>query len=245
MPVEGVLFDKDGTLFDFTASWSAWTERLLAELSGGDPGRAQAMAGALGFDPRTRQFLPGSPVVSQTNAEIASILLPHLRGLDAPALIARMTALALAAPMVPVVPLAPLMARLRGAGLRLGLATNDAEVAARGHLAAAGVAASFDFVAGFDSGWGGKPAPGMLLAFAEACGLEPAAVVVVGDSRHDLAAARAAGMRAVAVLTGPATAAELADGAETVLPHIGHLPGWLSLPPEAAASTGPGAFAEV
>jgi phosphoglycolate phosphatase len=50
---------------------------------------------------------------------------------------------------------------------------------------------------------------------------------MVGDSLHDLRAARAAGMRAVAVLTGPARAADLAPWADAVLPDIGALAGWL------------------
>ena len=50
---------------------------------------------------------------------------------------------------------------------------------------------------------------------------------MVGDSRHDLEAGRAAGMRPVAVLTGIARAADLAPHAEVVLPDIGALPAWL------------------
>ena len=48
---------------------------------------------------------------------------------------------------------------------------------------------------------------------------------MVGDSRHDLQAGRAAGMVTLGVLTGPATAAELADVADAVLPDIGRAAG--------------------
>jgi len=87
----------------------------------------------------------------------------------------------------------------------------------------------FDFIAGFDSGHGAKPGPGMLLAFARACGLAPHQVLMVGDSRHDLAAGRAAGMPTLAVLTGVAEAGDLADLADAVRPDIGHLPDLLGL----------------
>jgi phosphoglycolate phosphatase len=50
---------------------------------------------------------------------------------------------------------------------------------------------------------------------------------MVGDSRHDLIAGRAAGMPVVAVLTGVAGADELAPVADAVLPDIGHLPDWI------------------
>ena len=85
----------------------------------------------------------------------------------------------------------------------------------------------FDFVAGCDSGWGGKPAPGQLLAFAGRGGVDPSRVGMVGDSLHDLHAGLAAGMKRAAVLTGIAEAAELAPHADVVLPDIGHLGVWI------------------
>ena len=30
--IDAVIFDKDGTLFDFRASWGGWTDRLIGEL---------------------------------------------------------------------------------------------------------------------------------------------------------------------------------------------------------------------
>ena len=50
-----------------------------------------------------------------------------------------------------------------------------------------------------------------------------ASVAMIGDSVHDMEAARVAGMLRVAVLTGPATAEDLAPYADLVLPDIGHL----------------------
>jgi phosphoglycolate phosphatase len=85
----------------------------------------------------------------------------------------------------------------------------------------------FDFVAGCDSGWGGKPAPGQLLAFAERVGVNPLRSVMVGDSLHDLHAGRDAGMKRAAVLTGIAAADELAPHADVVLPDISHLAAWI------------------
>ena len=86
---------------------------------------------------------------------------------------------------------------------------------------------AFDFVAGYDSGFGAKPGPGQLQAACEYFGCAAGAAVMVGDSLHDLMAGRAAGMRTVGVLTGLAARAELSPLADAVLPDIGHLPGWL------------------
>ncbi|MFN7595440.1 MAG: HAD family hydrolase [Cereibacter sp.] len=224
--IDGIVFDKDGTLFDFRRSWGGWVQGVLAELAT-DPGHAAALADVLRFDPATGDFLADSPVIAASTAEIADILLPLLPEQSLTRLEARLNRLAGASQMVPAVPLRPLLQALRSRGLRLGVATNDVEASARAHLLAQDVAGFFDLVVGYDSGHGAKPGPGMLLAFAAQTGLDPARVLMVGDSRHDLMAGRAAGMRPVAVLTGIATAEDLAPLAEAVLPDIGALPGWI------------------
>lgn len=228
--IAGIVFDKDGTLFDFRRSWGEWTARLVRDVAP-DPDAARTIADVLGYDMDTGQFAPDSPVIATTTGEIAQLLLPFLPHVSLVALVGRMNALAEELPLAEAVPLQPVLGALRARGLRLGVATNDGEAPARAHLAQAGVADLFDFIAGFDSGWGGKPAPGQLAAFAEQTGLPPSRIAMVGDSRHDLVAGRAAGMRTVAVLTGIAEAPELAPLADAVLPDIGHLGRWLdSLP---------------
>jgi phosphoglycolate phosphatase len=224
--IDAIIFDKDGTLFDFRASWGAWAASLLREFAaeGHDPARLGA---AIGFDPVAHAFCPDSPVIAGTPDEIAEALLPALPAADAPALVARINRLAGEAPMVPATDLSAVLGALRARGLRLGLATNDAEAPAHQHLRVAGVHDLFDFIAGFDSGHGAKPAPGQLMAFCARFGLQPSRVVMVGDSLHDLHAGRAAGMRVVAVLTGIANAEALAPHADAVLPDISGLGGWI------------------
>jgi phosphoglycolate phosphatase len=226
--IDGVIFDKDGTLFDFRRTWAGWAARLLAELAAEAPDGAGRLGTAIGFDPAARDFAPDSPVIAGTVAEIAARLLPQLPGWGEARLVGRMNALAAAVDLVETVPLRPCLGRLRARGLRLGLATNDAEAPALAHLGTAGIGDLFEFVAGYDSGWGAKPAPGPLLAFAAATGLAPARIAMVGDSLHDLHAGRAAGMIPVAVLTGIAGPAELAPHAEAVLPDIGALEAWIA-----------------
>ncbi|GFE50317.1 phosphatase [Roseobacter cerasinus] len=224
--MSGVLFDKDGTLFDFAATWEAWCKRFLDQIAD-DSAHATRLAAAIGFDYAAGQFMPGSVVVAGTPDQIAKTLLPDLPDLAEGDLIDIMNTAAAEALQVPAVPLAPLLGELRGRGLCLGVATNDAEAPARAHLDQAGVTDYFDFIAGFDSGYGGKPDAGQLLAFAAAVGHPPAALVMVGDSTHDLIAGRAAGMRCVGVLTGVAGRAELDAYAEAVFDDISALPAWI------------------
>lgn len=224
--IDALLFDKDGTLFDFRVSWGRWAAGFLAGLAR-DESHADRLGRAIGYDAATQSFAPDSPVIAATAADIAAALLPNLPGITLADLTDRIDDTAGSAPMSEAVPLRPLLTTLRGRGLRLGVATNDSEAPARLHLAAHGITDCFDFIAGYDSGHGAKPGPGMCLAFAAACGLDPRRVAMVGDSRHDLQAGRAAGMRTIAVLTGIAQADDLAPLADVVLPDIGALPGWL------------------
>jgi len=110
------------------------------------------------------------------------------------------------------------------ARLALGIATNDDEISARNQMRRLQIDGRFTFIAGADSGHGGKPGPGMLLAFAEHIEANPATIVMVGDSTHDLHAARAAGMIGVGVCTGPASLEDLRPHADHCVERLGELP---------------------
>jgi len=227
MQITGILFDKDGTLFDFAASWTGWARVVIDRLADGDAILEVAVAARVGFDLDRGAFRPDSIAIAGTASQLAAALAPVLPHVTAPEIMRRLQDGADLAPMVPVIPLAPLMAGLAARNLTLGVATNGSAHEARSQLAAAGILEVFAFVAGYDSGYGAKPLPGMCRAFADSQGLDASGVLMVGDSLHDLHAGRAAGMRTVAVLTGMASHADLAPHADLVLPHIGHLPDWL------------------
>lgn len=226
-PVQAVLFDKDGTLFDFNATWNGWAMSLFAELSEGDGAREEALARAVRFDRASGAFLPDSPAIAGTNRDVAEALARELPGRDVRMLERLLSIRAAEAPLSEAVPLGPFLAGLSARGLSLGVMTNDNEVSAKAHLEAVGVFAAFDFVAGADSGFGAKPDPDPLWAFCQHVGVAPERTIMVGDSAHDLVAARAAGLIPIGVLTGMAGAEELAPLARAVLPDIGHLPFWL------------------
>jgi phosphoglycolate phosphatase len=224
--IKAILFDKDGTLFDFTRSWGAWVMGLLPHIAP-NPQRHAAILAALRYDVAAQQFHKDSVVIAGTPPQIAAVLAPVLPDVPRDQLIATLNAQAACAPMYPAVDLTRVLGDLQARGLRLGVATNDTQAPTLQHLAHAGITGMFDFVAGSDAGFGGKPQAGQLLAFARHTGLDPANIAMVGDSLHDLHAARAAGMTAIAVLTGVAEAAELAPHADVVLPDIGHIAAWL------------------
>lgn len=228
MPIEALVFDKDGTLFDFAATWGAFGRAAMLRLADGDTDRATELGRHIGFDLAQERYEPDSIVIAGTVGEIADALLPHLPEFTHTDLVDTLNRESALAEQVPAVPLDPFLTELRQAGLKLGVATNDGEMPAVQHLGSMGVRDYFDFVAGYDSGHGFKPGPGQLLAFAAHVGIAPASIAMVGDSRHDLEAGRAAGMVTIGVLTGAAPAEALQPLADVVLPDIGHIPGWLA-----------------
>jgi phosphoglycolate phosphatase len=91
---------------------------------------------------------------------------------------------------------------LRGRGYRLGCVTNKAAEFTLPLLAALGVAADFELVVAGDTLPVKKPDPGPLLYAAEQLGVTPAESLMLGDSKSDVAAARAAGFQIVCVSYG-------------------------------------------
>ena len=225
--IKGIIFDKDGTLFDFNATWGVWARTMLEAETQGEPALFAQLADALGYDVANARFFPDSLVIAATAGDVADRILTVLPELERGALLDRMNATTAEVEQVEATPLVDYFAALRHGGFQLGIATNDAEMPARRHLERAGVTDYFNFIAGYDSGHGAKPDAGQLYAFCDATGLTPDACAMVGDSTHDLHAGRAAGMRTIGVLTGPAPIAELAPLADVVLPSIAEIPDWL------------------
>jgi len=228
MNIRGVIFDKDGTLFDFQSTWGIWTSQVLVRIAGSDGLLLEQLARSLGYDTKTRRVLPGSVIVAGTPMEIAAVIHSQIPTMGQSQICDWLNEEAETAPQVLVTDLHRLSAELRRIDLGLCVMTNDAEGPARAHLASVQVLELFDLVIGSDSGFGAKPQAAPLLALADKMDIPAAACIMVGDSTHDLRAGRAAGMRTVAVLTGLAEAAELAPLANAVLPDVSHLPAWIS-----------------
>ena len=229
MKIKGVLFDKDGTLFDFQKTWNAWSAQMIEHFSAGDAGRRNAIADAVGFDLARQAFDLDSIVIAGTNRQVAEYVSAVLPNQNVDEVEDFLMQSSLTATVSEATPLVPFFQRLKGNDLKIGVMTNDTEAGARAHLDTVRALDLLDFVAGFDSGFGAKPAPGPLLAFAKAMGLSQDQVVMVGDSTHDLIAGRAAGMHTIGVLTGLAPRSELAPYADTILPDISHIPAYLGL----------------
>jgi len=233
MPFKALLFDKDGTLIDFDATWGPAAYEVMRALSGGDAEKLRALMIVSHYVEAERRFRPTSPLVAGSSASYGPLWAEALGRRPGPDLYGEMDDLFRYWGLETLAPIgepAAIAAALKARGLRLGIATNDAERSARAQATALGLDPYLDFVAGYDSGFGAKPHPGMVLAFAAACGCRADEVALIGDTLHDLHAARAAGTTSIAVLTGPTRAdarSDLEPYADYVIGSIAELPALL------------------
>ncbi|BBF91754.1 HAD family hydrolase [Blastochloris tepida] len=232
--IRAVLFDKDGTLVDFDATWGPAGLAVMRALAGGDDDALARLLDVADYDLAARRFRPTSPVIAGSSGDYGPQWAEALRRPASAAFFAEMDALFLAHGLDWVAPVGapgPVLDTLASRGVAMGIATNDGEASARAQMAALGLDRHLAFYSGWDSGHGRKPGPGPVQAFAEAVGVAPHEVALVGDSLHDLHAARAAGALAVAVLTGPrglAARDDLAPFADVLLATLDPLPDLLA-----------------
>ena len=215
-PIRAILFDKDGTLFDFRKTWLAAYRGAAAELAeraGLGSWFVDALLSRHGYDPASDTFAAESPLLWATTHDQAALWSaePELAAIDdVGQRLERHFSDLDAYPPVPVTDLASLFGQLRSRGVKRGIATMDSTALAEASLVRIAARELVDFLTGHDGGHGIKPDPGMVLGFCAAVGVAPSEVAVVGDNLADLAMARAAGAGlAIAVLTGGCPAAAL------------------------------------
>ncbi|MGK0399764.1 MAG: phosphoglycolate phosphatase [Gammaproteobacteria bacterium] len=238
MKYKGIVFDKDGTLIDFHATWSPTYHFASIELAKGNSTLAAELLTQHGYDAITQRFMGGSLLAAGNNEEIAqawSKQLPDIANCDSDkeykVLAHRLHDIFVEQGRInstAVPDLKRILKQLKTAGLKLGVATADSYQGILNTLGEFDVIKDFDFLCGYDSGHGTKPEAGMVLAFCQSQSLNPSDVVVVGDNSHDIEMGRNANAGlCVGVLTGTSTRNELEKIADIVLNDIRELPALL------------------
>ena len=225
---KAILFDKDGTLIDFEKSWAQINRKAAALAAGGDVGLEERILEACGVDPATGRTVADTLFAAGNAQEIAARMIEEGSPFEKEALAGRLDALFASGSgaAVPIVDIRALFSKLKALGLLLGIASSDSERAVRMTAEVLGVGEHVDFCAGWDSGYGPKPEPGMVRGFCQAVGIEPEAAAMIGDSRHDLEMGRAAGAGCViGVLSGTGTVGTLSPLADAVIESVDVLPG--------------------
>jgi len=212
---KAILFDLDGTLIDttelilycFNHAWKTVCGRmyppevLIATM--GIPLR-DAMHRLLGLSDGTHVDQIGEP----RTASFVESLVREYRSCNA----ANHDRLARSFPGMDLV-----LAELRDRGYALGVVTSKSREFAQRGLCLCALWEFMDVFVSMDDTSVHKPNPEPLIFALEKLRIAPEHAVYVGDSRHDLQAGRAAGMRTIAALWGPVPRSELELENPTVL----------------------------
>ena len=207
--VRGVVFDLDGTLVDNIRFHFAAFQAMAARLDRGmDEVMFQSFNGL-----KNEDIFPRFVGRTLTRGELAALSdekEQSYRDLYRPE-------------MKPHRGAAGLLARLRGAGIKLAVASSAPPANRSMVLDGLGWTASFDAVVASE-GLRGKPAPDVFLAAAERIGVPPSDCLAFEDAESGVQAAVAAGMIVVGVTTNVAAAALVAAGARFTIEHFASLP---------------------
>lgn len=201
-PVAAVVFDLDGTLIDSRADIAGAARAALAQF-GLPLLEEHTIVGFVGDG--ARALVARCLKESLASAPGAATDVP-----DVDTLLAAFMAHYGEHPVVHTVFLPGALALLDAVAVPLALATNKARSTTDGVLAGLGLGARFaTTIAGGDLPTL-KPSAAPLLAIAERLRVPPAQLVMIGDGPQDVAAAHAAGARAIGVVGPIAPRATLA-----------------------------------
>lgn len=213
MDIQGILFDKDGTLLEFEKTWRPIANMVVEELLQKyhlEEGFREQLEESIGlFHDRID---PNGSLSSGTNREVALdffrvLLQGGVKGLDEQDFISSSTAIfnkiAGSMPFYAIPGVLPLLLTLREAGVKIGLSTADSVENATLFLEKSGLLPYVDYIGADDGIVEPKPAPEYMERFCQQYGLSPSQVVVIGDTLVDMnfGKASAAGL-IIGVLSG-------------------------------------------
>lgn len=197
--IEGIIFDLDGTLVDTSTVLHEAVVLALCD------------CGVADVDPSSIANLRGSPL-DTIFAAFADRAQRDLRFFETRFLFHHD-----AHPELQPTVFDGISALLTRLKLPLGIATTKPTPRALETLDAVGLTPCFQTVSGTDPGMSAKPSPDTVLRACNEMGVNPAHVIMIGDTDRDVGAAIAAGANAIGIRHGPATGADTFVDADHVV----------------------------
>ena len=223
--IQGIIFDKDGTLLDFHATWNPTNWAAAHVAAHNNPDLAEMLLTLGGYDLSTDRVRAGGMLAQDSTREIATQWHQHTTGWELDDLIDAVYRVYAMAEPAPVVGLQKTLDHYQAKKIPMGIVTSDAEAPAISQMESLSLKDRFVFIAGYDSGYGEKPEPGALHAFSKQTNIAPENIAFIGDNSHDMETGRRGGAgTVVGVLTGTSGRDDLAPLADHVLESIVDLP---------------------
>ena len=223
--IKGIIFDKDGTLFDIQRSWSDWAKVFVTKFSNQHNLDTLKLANAINFDLTSGKFVRESIFVHGSVDEVVDAIFQKFPQVMKKKIHEGLFEGSGDAKQVPLTNLHKLFNNLET--ITFGLITNDSEINAIKHLEQHNLTQYFDMIIGYDSGYGSKPEAGQLEAFLRKTNLLPQEVLMIGDSIYDLVAANKINMPCLGVLSGTANENDLSAHTPFLIESIDKLYEWL------------------
>lgn len=235
--IEAVLFDKDGTIIDFSSIWIPWAKDIYEYLLSTIPNcnlRYEQLMKALGAGEVDEQADPRGPLAIGTMLESQHIVAFKLYEGGMPwnvAVIHAKDSVDYAnekqnhsAFIQAISGIDECLATLKENKLMLGVLTADDTEKAWHHLKKVGLENYFDFVIGSDQVANGKPYPDMALLAKERYGINLSEAMMIGDTNADMQLGKNAGMKmSVGIVSSSSKEAAHLEDADRIIYHYQQL----------------------
>ncbi|MEL7649711.1 MAG: HAD family hydrolase [Sedimentibacter sp.] len=231
--IKGILFDKDGTIIDFSLWRNAGINTvatIMKEQGLEDAMIERSLQRSIGITEKGVE--PFGALAYKTHEDVAAeihFILSKYKKIDFMdfkvhvAELLRNEVLRDDVEFRETTDLRTLFGHLKDNGIKVGLATADSYQSAMHMVNKLNHHDLYDFFGSYDGVMKPKPNKDMCVRFCEMYGFKPYEVAIVGDSHNDMLFARNSGAIGVGVLSGVSSKINLKDTADIIIPSVDSL----------------------
>ncbi|MCP4422653.1 MAG: HAD family hydrolase [Chloroflexi bacterium] len=236
--IQLIAFDKDGTLLDFHHLWGhkarLWVRWLIERVGGvvdNPQSLRQTLTRTLGYNPTTQRVIDDSPMAVASMPRLANIAATVLyqHGIDwhqaeqiaQTSMPASIGALPITDQVKSLGDVAGAMTRLVQAEIKLAIITSDDRAASEATLPLMGIEHLIDVLICGNDDISNKPAPDALWQVGQQLNIDPAHMLMIGDTVGDMIFGRRAGVAGcIGIRGGAGNQTALSKHADEVIDTI-------------------------
>ena len=228
---QAIIFDKDGTLIDFDAMWGGWALYLAEQLHQASGIHVRdALCDAFGYDQAAKKVLAHGMMAASPMGRLRQLTVEVMQAQGLSAEQAERVVdegWCIPDPVISAKQFTDtraLFGSLHQRNIKIGIATSDDRAPTQAMIEAFDIEDFITTMVCSDDGIPSKPAPDMVTTICQRMNIEPAKVMVIGDTTSDLKMGRAAGAGlVVGVLSGVSAAKDLIPFADVIIDSVDDL----------------------